>query len=264
MALKISQLTPVAAGSLDGSEPVELGIAGDKNAPNGAFLPPGYIDGLKAVWVGPNAITFTNGAAYIPSLGRVVRVGASIAKAGLALAGNTKYYAYLWINGAAADVELSTTAPSAPYNGTARTKTGDASRRYLRMVVTDASGNIYAFKQTGHLIEYMANIYAAPFLVLNGANATTPTDISCAGLVPPTSQSALLTAINQDPGVAVVLGTSDQGYTLAANAFQGFVNNGNSVLGFFNLNSAQVLQYMFRSSPSGTFGMRVQGYLEER
>jgi len=264
MALKISQLTPIAAGTLDGTEPVELGIAGDKSAPNGAFLPPGYIDGLRMTWVSGTAITVTSGAAYIPSLGRAVRVNAAVAKAGLVLTASTWYHVYLYLNAGVPDVELSTTAPAAPYNGTARTKTGDTSRRYVGSVMTDATGAIYAFKQSGQIIEYMASIYAAPFLVLSGGTATTPTDVNCAGLVPLTSQLAQLTVINSDTGVAVVTGTSDQGYTLGSNTFSGFINPAASVLGNFSLNGSQVLKYMFRSSAAGNVGIRISGYVYER
>ncbi len=129
MALKISQLAPVATGTLDGSEPIELGIAGDKSAPNGAFLPPGYIKGLKLTWVSGTALTVTSGAAYIPSLGRVIRLGANAAKAGLALAASTWYHVYLYLNAGVPDIEIVIAAPAAAYNGTARTKTGSLSSR---------------------------------------------------------------------------------------------------------------------------------------
>lgn len=264
MALKISQLAPVAVGTLDGSEPVELGIAGDKSAPNGAFLPPGYIDGLKAVWVGPNAVTFTSGSAYIPSLGRVVRLGASIAKAGLALAANTKYYAYFFVNAGVADVELSTTVPAAVYNGTARAKTGDTSRRYIGSVATDAAGSILAFKRHGNHVQYMASTYSGPLLVLGAGTATTPTSVSCAAVVPVTSQCVILGVFNNDTAIGVVIGTSDMGYSLTATTAPIFVNANSSMLGPILLDASQALLYQFRSSASSNVGMRVAGYIEER
>lgn len=264
MTLKISQLTPVAAGSLDGSEPVELGIAGDKNAPNGAFLPPGYIDGLQMQWVSATAVTVSSGAAYIPSLGRVLRAPNAIALTGLALAASTLYYMYLYDNAGVPTIECVTTAPAAPYNGTARAKTGDASRRYLGAIATDSSGAILAFKKTGNLNQYLATTYNGACLVLGAGTATTPTSVSCAGVIPVTSHSAVLGLYNNDASVGVVLGTSDMGYTLSASAAPIFINANSSAIGPIALNESQALLYMFRSTPTSNLGIRVCGYLEDR
>lgn len=228
------------------------------------LLPAGYIDGLKMVWVSGTALTVTSGAAYVPSLSKVLRASSDIAKTGLSLTASTWYHVYLYSNAGTPDVEISTAAPASPYSGTARTKTGDTSRRYVGSVLTDAAGNVSGFKQTGQTVLYLANILAAPFLVAQGLTATTATTVSCAGAIPITAKIGIFTAINSDPAVAVVTGTSDQGYTLGANAFNGFVNPGMSVLGPFLLSASQAVQYMYRTSPTGSFAIRVSGYVFER
>lgn len=191
MTLKISQLTPVAAGSLDGSEPVELGIAGDKSAPNGAFLPPGYIEGLKMQWVSGTAITITSGAAYIPSLGRVVRSAAAIAKTALVLTASTWYHVYLYINAGAAAIEIVTTTPSAVYFGSARSKNADTSRRYLGSVRTDSAGNILQFKHFADVVTYALG---SSNMVVNSGTATAVTDFDCSAFAPVTATDLFMRA----------------------------------------------------------------------
>jgi hypothetical protein len=263
MGLKISDLTPIAANSLDGTEPVELGIAGDKNAPNGAFLPPGYIDGLKMQWDAVDGITVTSGAAYIQSLGRVVRAGANISKAGLSLTASTWYHVYLYLNAGAADVEIVTTAPDAPYNGTARSKTGDTSRRYLGSILTDSAGNIYNFLQSGLSITYRIPFDSTPFRVINNGLATVFTDVDFGAVIPLTSFLTNARFTNTDTANAVRITTSDSSGDPAAGNFG--VSPASLAFGFFNVDPSQKMQYKYTSTPTGGgFFADVLGYIYER
>jgi hypothetical protein len=229
------------------------------------LLPKGYIDGLQMQWVSGTALTVTSGAAYIEGSSKVLRASSAIAKTGLSLSASTWYHVYLYENAGTPDIELSTTAPAAPYNGTARSKTGDSSRRYVGSVRTDAGGNIYAFKHhPGNLVAYMANIISAPFVVVNAGTATSPTTFDVSQLVPTTSTAALLQARNTDNSVAVVFGTSDQGYTLTLNAFQSLLDAGSAFVAPVNTSASQAVQYMFRASPTGVCNVRVVGYLLDR
>ncbi|WP_414609303.1 hypothetical protein, partial [Stenotrophomonas pavanii] len=97
---------------------------------SGQPIPAGYIDGLKMEWVSGTQIRFTSGSAYIPSLGRALALAAAVTKTPT-LAASTWYHAYLYSNAGTPDVEVTTTAPDTPYSGTARTKAGDTSRRYI-------------------------------------------------------------------------------------------------------------------------------------
>ena len=93
-------------------------------------------------WVSATAITVTSGSAFVPSLNKCLPVPNAIALTGLVLAASTFYHVYLYSNAGVPAIEVVTTAPASPYNGTARAKTGDTSRRYVGSVLTDASGNI--------------------------------------------------------------------------------------------------------------------------
>jgi hypothetical protein len=262
MALKISQLTPIAAGTLDGTEPVELGIAGDKSAPTGAFLPPGYIDGLRMTWVSGTAITVTSGAAYIPSLGRVVRANAAVAKAGLALTASTWYHVYLYLNAGVPDVELSATAPAAPYNGTARTKTGDTSRRYVGSVMTDGSGNVLNFAMTGHRIFYQEA--EGVLRLLSNGTAITETGVSLSTRVPVTSRLAMIRCDNNSTTQYSYLGnTIDSGIGPPTG---GITSNRPQQIATieFPLDSSQALTYWYPGATTNGLYMSVMGFTYER
>lgn len=256
-----------AASSLDGSELVELqkaagGAGSSEQAPIGAITPPGYIDGLKMVWVSGTALTVTSGAAYIPSLGRVVRASADIAKTGLSLAANTWYHVYLWLNGSTPDIEIVTTAPDAPYNGTARTKTGDTSRRYVGSVRTNASGGILNFQVVGGKM-----LYQEPEInlrVLSAGVATTETPVSLATRAPVTAPAAALRVDNNSPDQFVHFGNSIDS---ASGPPTGSITSSRpGQIGFFDfpLNSAQELTYWYSASTTGGLYLSVMGYIYDR
>lgn len=225
----------------------------------------GHIEGNKMVWLSGSGLRLTSGSAYIPSLGYAIDAPTDIDKTGLVLAPSTWYHLYRYVNAGVPDFEIVTTAPAVPYSGTARSKTGDTSRRYVGSAKTDGSGAIYAFKHhsNGSII-YMANIIGVPFLVVSGGVATTATNVDLSALVPVTSKAAYLQARNTDTSVAVALGTSDQGYTTVSSAFQSLVDPNSAVVALVNTNDSQVLNYLFRSAPTGQFNVRCTGYVLER
>lgn len=160
----------------------------------------GYIDGLQMQWVSGTAITVTSGAAFIPSLNKCLPVPNAIALTGLVLTASTFYHLYLYNNAGVPAVECVTTAPAAPYSGTARAKTGDTSRRYVGSMLTDASGNVYAFQHHGSRVSYQTSVSAAPFRILSGGAATTQTIVSSSAVVPSTSFLAQLRVQNNGTG----------------------------------------------------------------
>jgi hypothetical protein len=188
MGKKISELP--AAATLDGTELLELVQAGaNVKGALGALLPPGYLDGLKLQWISANALTVSSGAAYVPSLGRVLRVPNAIAKTGLALTTSSWYHVYLLLNGTNPDIEIVTTAPAAPYVGTARTKTSDTSRRYLGSVLTDANGAMWPFyhaPQAGK-VAYAGPGNSTAFRVLSNKQTRAESVVNCLGVIPVTA-----------------------------------------------------------------------------
>ena len=258
-----------SATSLDGSELVELqkaagGVGSSEQTPNGALLPPGYIEGLKMQWVSGNAITVSSGSAYIPSLGRVVRASAAMALSGLALATSTWYHVYLYLNAGTPTLECVTTAPAAAYFGTARTKTGDTSRRYVGSVNTDASGNVIAFYHDSNSNEvgYLADIGTPMLSLLSGGASLTPTNVSCSNAMPITARFITLFVENTASG-GCGIGNS-QTTTSGANLF--YVRGiDQPVIAKVLADSNQAIQYHYFSAiSSGGLSIYSNGYTYER
>jgi hypothetical protein len=268
MGKKISELP--AAAAFDGTELLELVQAGaNVRGLLGALLPPGYVDGLKLQWVSGNALTVTSGAAYVPSLGRVLRVPNAIAKTGLALTASTWYHVYLWLNGTNADIEIVATASSAIYNGTARTKAGDTSRRYLGSVLTDGTGKIWPFTQSGPRVSYYwNNLGNAPMRPLSVGAAITGTVVPLASSCPVTATHVNLRAQNGDPSVAARLSNKDFAGAVGDSgggtyAILPCAPSSNTVLDF-PLANDQSLVYWMTSAPTSGLTLDVFGYLYER
>lgn len=226
---------------------------------------PGYIDGLQMIRNSGTSLSVSSGTAYIPSVGANVNVPATITKAGLALAVSTMYHVYLFLNSGVPDVEVVTTAPASPYNGVARAKTGDTTRRYVGSVITDSTGAIIDFVHsiTSNLISYQANISPAPFVVLTGT-ASVATTVSVASLVPTTSRLAVCPVNNNDPSVTVLFGNSIVPPSAGPITFMESCGPNRSISTEILLDASQAFQYMFLSAPSSNVVVRVKAYYYER
>lgn len=156
-------------------------------------VPQDYISGLKMVWNSGTSISISSGAAFVQSLGRLVQPASTLTLSSLSLSASTWYHIYLYENAGTPAIECVTTAPVS-YFGSAMSKTGDQSRRYLGSVVTDGSGNIQGFTHySGNRILYDAGAGGgAPFRVLSNGTATSPTAVSFIGVLPTTSQISIL------------------------------------------------------------------------
>ena len=167
---------------------------------------PGYIDGLQMQWVSATAVTVSSGRAYIPSLGYYLDAPNAIALTGLVLTASTWYHLYLYNNAGTPAVECVTTAPAAPYSGTACAKTGDTSRRYIGSLLTDGIGNIYPFSMASTSITYLSGATASlPFRVLAFSSATVSTSVSLLGIVPVTALCVHLKVSNQSASGNVLI-----------------------------------------------------------
>ncbi len=230
---------------------------------SGQPIPAGYIDGLKMEWVSGTQIRFTSGSAYIPSLGRALALAAAVTKTPT-LAASTWYHAYLYSNAGTPDVEVTTTAPGTPYSGTARTKTGDTSRRYIGSFRTTTGGAITKFRHEGNLIEYIDVIANYGGQVLNAGMATSPTNVSCSAVVPATSVTALINFANFAEYIAVIA-NSDCNYTLSSSNWLFALNQTSRLWGFIPLASNQSFNYMMFAAPaSNGLLANLVGYQYER
>lgn len=216
----------------------------------------GYIDGLIMQWVSGTALSVSSGAAFIESLSKNVPVATAISRSGLSLSASTWYHVYLYLNAGAADIDISTTAPASAYSGTARSKAGDASRRYIGSIKTDGSGNLFNFAMNGLRVNWYADIAVSGTMrILSAGVATTPTTISASAFVPVTSKLAALRFTSNDTGSPSRFSNSESGVTLPDDALLNLptASPGLSSSEYcdFPLDSSQAMQYSMIGTPSG-------------
>lgn len=222
----------------------------------------GYIDGLQLVWGSATSLSVASGRAYIPSLGRTLELPATYTLSGLALTASTWYHAYLYLDGATPKFELVTTAPSAVYYGTARTKTGDTSRRYIGSVLTDSGGSIWPFIISNGLVMYQGYINQNPFTALIAGTATSETTVSLVGALPSVARIAFLRHTNSaTTGINTRMNNGTAVYPEYALNFasgaDAFIN--------FPVKSDQSVTYWYNTTPSsGGCSIQVLGYFQER
>lgn len=233
---------------------------------SGQPIPAGYIDGFNMEWVSGAQIRFTSGSAYIPSLGRALSMTSAVTKTPT-LAASTWYHNYAYDNAGTPDVEVSTTAPATPYSGAARAKTGDPSRRYIGSFRTMPSGAIAKFTHdlAAAAITYLEDLNAAPFAIVAGGTATTPTAASCAAVVPMTSKRAKFLANNNATGQTVFMSNTEAVNSLSTANWLSFITPAGSFYAEFPLDSSQAFNYLYSAAPSGGQAfIRAVGYVYER
>lgn len=225
--------------------------------------PTDYIIGLKLIWNSATSISVGTGSAVIPSTSKLEVVNSNLTLSSLSLSASTFYHVYLFDNAGTPTIECVTAAPATPYQGTARAKTGDTTRRYLGSVLTDASGNIFNFYHTAKdLVMYQTNINPAPFLVVAGT-ASSPTSVSCAGVVPPTARIVKGFLANNDASRGVFIGNAN--VIPSSTNFTCYIGISPCIATIdFILDSSISFQYTYPSSPTGNFVARISGYYLER
>lgn len=229
--------------------------------------PKGYIDGLRMTWVSATQIQVSTGAAYVLGAKRIAEL-TNATTLTPSLAASTWYHVYLTVSGSTVGVEAVVTAPSANYYGCARTKSGDATRRYIGSFRTLTSSAIAKFDHeigSGSTISYLENINNPPFILLSAGSAVSPTSVSAAAVIPPTSKNAKLLANNNATGQFVYLSNSTALNPLSSNAWMSLISPSNSFYTYFPVDSAQEFNYMYNATPSGGQAfIRVAGYSYER
>lgn len=163
----------------------------------GLVIPQGHIDGLQMSWNSATSISVSSGTAYIPSLGNVLVSNTALTLSGLSLTASTWYHVYLYSNAGTPAIECVTTAPVV-YNGVARNKTGDTSRRYIGSVLTDASGNLYNFLHDVEAaqVRHLVNTANAPFRILSNAQTSGSHNVSTAGVAPISGKQIYVRLVN--------------------------------------------------------------------
>lgn len=219
----------------------------------------GVITGLGLEWVSATSLRVTTGAAHIESLGRAISATSAITKSSLSLSASTWYYVYLFENAGAADIEIVTTAPATAYRGTARSKSGDTSRRFLGAVRTDGSGNLYEFMTEANETIWIVNATQTPFRVLAGGTTTAWTSFSLASVVPPTAKqfSALMQVVGGTIGTDISSDSAGGKFRYTINPSQGFPK-------YYPMTTAQTFYYKAPASGAGALYVDVMGFTLER
>lgn len=155
--------------------------------------------------VGSDGLTVTmgSGSCYLPNTRRLISDGSS----SVTLVNptvSTWYFAYAYeASPGIAGLELSPVAPDVPYGSTARTKTGDSTRRYIGSVYVQSTGLIRPFRMLnsetlGRKVLFSASSAAGsvPIPALLNFTNSTATNISLNPLIPATATHAVLDVKN--------------------------------------------------------------------
>jgi hypothetical protein len=236
----------------------------------------GYIDGLRLISVGDNAITVTAGSAYIPGLSKIVEMAANKVFTGLAtLASQSQHHFYLFESGGVADVEVSLTAPT-NYFGSAYNKTGDTTRRYLFSVLSGTTG-FYPLRHnlvTGRMSFLTGAPGSAPFAVTMGFGGTSPSLVttvisnSGAGSIAPRETTTVLhTSVFITAGGQVNVSPADQSVAPGGSNWGETISCGSTAFAPLDVHpsrtSGSVGNYYIWMS-SGNVNMYARGYTFER
>lgn len=229
-----------------------LHVMGTPDAHNHA-KPKDHILGANHVWDSATGYHVKPGEAMVN--GALLSWSTNISVAGLVLTANTLYHIYLFNNAGTPAIETSTVAPSAPYFGTARSKSGDVSRRYIGSMRTDglATVSLIRWLVQGNLYMYQPETENLPQLLNNGL-ATTYTSVSLAGWVPPTTRIAQIRVLNFSTGGFVSLKNSEHGFAITS------VPPKNFAIMPMPTDGLQGIQYYFDIAQTSGFYVSVFGY----
>lgn len=226
-------------------------------------LDPGAIssNGLLLSFSGAT-LTLSPGVAYIPSLSQLLAVNAALSKTLSGMTPNTWYHVYLFAKAdGAPDFEVVTVVP-AIYFGTARTKTGDNSRRYIGSVRVGASG-VLKFEHHASQIAYLEDTSAAPFLVLAAGSSTSTATVSASQVAPMTAHAVSLVALNAVSNGAYVRLSNSKG-PVAQGGYMSLVAPSSVTAAAMPVDGSQAYTYAYDATPSGSTYHRINGYYFER
>lgn len=219
-----------------------------------------HIDGVKITRNHATGTSVESGQLYTQS-GDFIHITGSISQTHTGLITGSFYHIYAYLNSGTPNIEYSQTAPIT-YEGIAKSKTGDTSRRYIGTFKVDGTGSIYDFlhELPTNMVHYK-NVLSdnSPFRVVNGGTGTSATTITCGGIVPPTSRAAQFNFFNA--GTASIY-TNEANIINSSRSFTSVLPLALQNHVFHPLNASQQLFYI--GSTGAIFYADVVGYSFER
>lgn len=164
-----------------------------------------YITGLDINYNASGSISVQPGGAYVQGLNKVVFVTGAIVQNIPIVSTNTSgswQNVYLGESNGVPFIQVTGTAPSTPYSGVARSKSGDNTLRYLGSVYCDTGGYLYRWNSNvyGNIwrVNWLEAITSYPFQFANvSGTVTTPTNIILSWIVPTPLQGIICDLIVQ-------------------------------------------------------------------
>ena len=233
----------------------------------------GCINGLQLEWVSTTQVRVTPGAAQLESTKQLLVVPTALTISPT-LGANTWYHCYVYDNSGVGALECVTTAPATAWIGTARSKTGDTTRRYVGSIRTNGSSQLFNFftEGAGSLqVVRWRNDVANDNRILSNGSAATNTNVDVSSRAPVTSRAIEVTIYNLATGGVAYFDTNDAGSAgtgLDPDSAIGLfaLNSGAINTTYLPLNSSQVFRYAYSGTPTGSnfLYIDVLGYRMER
>lgn len=228
------------------------------------------ITGLKlSVGADGKTVTVSDGLAYVPATGRILsQTALSVLVDGVVSAWR---HFYLSNDAGVISLEASATAPAEPYQGTARTKSNDPTRRYLGSLYFGTGGTTMAFTHSqpgdrANRVDFTppGGAAVAQATLLSLATGTAPTNVNAANIVPVTCRIMYTLIDNSSPSDAY-LSTPDFG-NVGPNNYLLSIKGGQAGQYDVVVNGNQQLTYMLNSVliTIGGLTIRIRGYLFDR
>lgn len=249
---EIDLTTPQPNGKMGEPTKAAWEKVNDMTADIFSVVSPSSISGLEMSWVSSSSISISSGGAFIESTGtgcinnqsKIVTIGSQFPNSSIG-------HIYGYESNGIMEFEASSTAPSSPYHGTARSKTGDSSRRYIGSVLKDSSGGVVRFYHSSNNgnYYYLSDINGSGLYILKGGKSSTSVNVSARAVVPLTSR--IVFSLMENSGSEIVfISNPDVGPASASNILR-FLRANAYTDAEINLDGNGNFNYSFVSEPLG-------------
>lgn len=224
------------------------------------------ITGCRLIWNSGSSLSVGTGVCFAEN-GDQIDITSTLTASSLTPTASTWYHIYVYLSGGSPAMEVVTTAPVA-WKGTAYSKTGDTTRRYIGSARSDAGGtpafwnfeHIVSNNQVNYRLQSQA---VTPFRLLSSGTSTTAASVSCAAVIPVTAALAYLRFFSSSDAAAH-FGTA----TLTTTAYQMVLNVGSTVnqsnYTMITMDASQVIYYMTSGRTTGVIHIDTLGYIYNR